>query len=402
MNTIANTRRYDIDWLRIIAVLLLFPFHVARVFNYGDEFYAKSLTLSKGLTWIVVYLDHWHMPLFFVLAGASTWFALSRRNSAHYAGERVKRLLIPFLFGLVLLIPPQSYLGAVSHGNDPGSFFAWFPHFFHLNSADEGGYFLGGLTFGQLWFIFHLFIYSLVALPIFLFLRRGAGRKLVGLLARAATKPGVILLFAALAIPAIWVGDFAGGNPVWLGIPFILGYVLVSDARFERAIDRHKLVALILGPVALLAVTYFEVNGGLGLTGWAGTVYKIYSSVFVCWFTIIAVLGYGRRYLNRGGAFQKYAATASYPVYLLHQTAIAAVGVAVLKGGLGVPLSFALILLGSFVASVAAYEAMRRVNVFRFILGIKGTKRNPAPEAKPAEQARVSGKTAGQPAEGHA
>ncbi len=197
MNTTTNTshesalpiRRYDIDWLRVIAVLLLFPYHIARIFNLDEEFYVKSATLSKGLTYFVEYLGPWHMPLLFFLAGASTWFALSHRDGRHYAGERFKRLFVPFLFGLVLLIPPQSYLGLLSHGGDPGSFFNWLPNFFHLSEVDPDGYFMGGLTFGHLWFIIHLFFYSLIALPIVLFLRRGAGRRLVGLLAVAATKP---------------------------------------------------------------------------------------------------------------------------------------------------------------------------------------------------------------------
>ena len=223
MNTTTNTshesalpiRRYDIDWLRVIAVLLLFPYHIARIFNLDEEFYVKSATLSKGLSYFVEYLGPWHMPLLFFLAGASTWFALSHRDGRHYAGERFKRLFVPFLFGLVFLIPPQSYLGLLSHGGDPGSFFNWLPNFFHLSEVDPDGYFMGGLTFGHLWFIIHLFFYSLIALPIVLFLRRGAGRRLVGLLAVAATKPAVILLFGAVLLPALFVPEIAGGNPVF-------------------------------------------------------------------------------------------------------------------------------------------------------------------------------------------
>ena len=90
--TTVTTRRYDIDWLRIIAVLLLFPFHVARIFNVDEQFYAKSAVLSKGLTYVITYLEPWHMPLFFFLAGASTWFALSHRGGGSYAWERFKRL----------------------------------------------------------------------------------------------------------------------------------------------------------------------------------------------------------------------------------------------------------------------------------------------------------------------
>ena len=77
-------------------MLLLFPYHVARIFNLDEEFYVKSASLSKGLSYFVEYLGPWHMPLLFFVAGASTWFALSHRSGLQYAGERFKRLFIPF------------------------------------------------------------------------------------------------------------------------------------------------------------------------------------------------------------------------------------------------------------------------------------------------------------------
>jgi hypothetical protein len=35
-------RRHDLDWLRILAVLLLIPFHSARVFDTFEAFYVKN------------------------------------------------------------------------------------------------------------------------------------------------------------------------------------------------------------------------------------------------------------------------------------------------------------------------------------------------------------------------
>ena len=248
---------------------------------------------------------------------------------------------------LILIIPPQSYLGLLSHGGAPGSFFNWLPSFFHLSDVDPDGYFAGGLTFGHLWFIFHLFFYSVCLLPIVLFLRKGRGKKVVDFLARLATKPGVILLFGVFTLPAVLIPDLAGGNPIFLGVTFLLGYLLMADARFEQAVDRHKLPALILGPVACLAVAYFDVKNSTGLSGWAADAYEVYVGIFVPWFCLVAFLGYGRRFLRSGGRVLKYAAAASYPVYLLHQTVIVAVGFVVLMWQVGVALQFALILTGS-------------------------------------------------------
>jgi hypothetical protein len=86
--TAPGGRRHDLDWLRVMAVLLLIPFHSARVFDVWDDFYVKSPHLSRGLTWAVVgFLSPWHMPLLFVLAGAATWYALGYRSAGGYAAS---------------------------------------------------------------------------------------------------------------------------------------------------------------------------------------------------------------------------------------------------------------------------------------------------------------------------
>ena len=72
-----KTRRYDIDWLRIAAVLLLIPFHTARVFNVGEQFSAKNEQLSTALQRFIVFVGPRHMSLLFVLARAASWFALT-------------------------------------------------------------------------------------------------------------------------------------------------------------------------------------------------------------------------------------------------------------------------------------------------------------------------------------
>lgn len=306
-------RRMDISWLRVLAVLLLFPFHTARVFNLGEQFYVKNDHLSGALSYFIEFMSPWHMPLLFLLAGAASWFALAHRNGRSYAGERVKRLLVPFLFGLLVLIPPQSYIGLLSHQGSAPAFFNWLPDFFRLNSADMDGYFLGGHTWGHLWFIVHLFFYALLALPVMLFLRRGAGKRVVDLLARAAGRRGVILVFAAALAPAALVPEIAGGNPLYYGTIFLLGYLMMADARFGAAIDRHRRIALVLGPLACLATTYFEINGWPTLPGWTHGLLSAYLDGIMPWCFMIALIGYGRRYLTASNRFIKYADEASYP-----------------------------------------------------------------------------------------
>ncbi len=388
---LVGERRHELSWLRVLAVLLLFPFHMARVFDVWGDFYVKNDQLSRGLTYFIAFMEPWHMPVLFLLAGAASWYALGRRTGRTYAGERVKRLLVPFLFGLLVLIPPQSYLGLLSHSGDAPGYFDWLPSFFRLNGEDMDGYFLGGHTWGHLWFIAHLLVYALVALPVMLFLRRGAGRRVVGALARAATVPGVILVFAVLLAPLQTAPEIAGGNPVYYIAIFLLGYVMVADARFDTAIDRHKAVALLLGPLACVAVAYLEVAGWPAVPSWAGDLIQVYTVGVMPWCFMVALLGYGRRYLRASNRVLAYADEASYPVYLLHQTVIVLVAFVVVGWDVSVAAKYAAILLASFVVSVVVYEvAVRRLGVTRFVFGMKAPRRAARPAAvRPALDASV-------------
>ena len=78
-------------------MLLLIPFHTARIFDPFDPFYVKNAERSTALGYGVIKVLHpWHMPLLFLLAGAATWFALGFRSGGQYVRERFTRLLVPF------------------------------------------------------------------------------------------------------------------------------------------------------------------------------------------------------------------------------------------------------------------------------------------------------------------
>ena len=375
-------RRYDVDWLRVLAVLLLFPFHTARIFDTFGNWYVKNDQLSQALTYFIAYVNPWHMPLLFILAGAATYFALRFRSGGQYALDRFKRLLIPFIFGLLVLVPPQSYLGLRSHSNYSGSFLGWYPSFFQVNAADMDGYFLGGFTFAHLWFIFYLFVFALVALPLFLFLRSASGQKVVGWLAAFCSWPGTILLLAVPIYLATRLVDFHP-NPLLYLLFFVYGYLLFADARFGEAIDRHKALTLVLGPILFVVVTYFEITSWPGNPpSWFIPIVIFYVVGLAPWLFIIAILGYGRRFLSFSNGFLRYTGLASYPYYMLHQTVIVFVGFFVVQWAAGVAVKYGLILVAAIVVTAALYELLvKRFNVMRFLFGMR-PRRRPAKEPR--------------------
>jgi glucan biosynthesis protein C len=193
-----------------MAVFLLFFFHTACVFHPWSNNYIKNDTTSPVITYIFVWaVAHWYMSLFFLLAGASTYYALLKRSGGEYSRERLKRLFIPLVFGTLILIPSLSYLGLLNHSDYSQSYLTWLPNFFHIQTADLNGFFLGGFTPAHLWFILHLLIYSLISLPLFLYFNRESGQKWIRRITSILINPVVLfLLFPALLIPIskfLWI-----------------------------------------------------------------------------------------------------------------------------------------------------------------------------------------------------
>ena len=369
-------RRYDIDWLRLMAVFLLFFFHAACIFHPWSDYYIKNDQLSPVITYIFVWaVGHWHMSLFFILAGASTYFALQKRSGVEYVKERLKRLFIPLIFGTLVLVPPLSYLGLLNHSDYSQSFIAWFASFFHLQTTDLSGYFLGGLTVGHLWFILHLFVYSLIALPLFLYFNRDSGRRWIKRIAGILMKPAILfLLFPALLVLISKFPWVLGGNPLFYITFFILGFILMSDQRLMDKIDSYRLILLLLGVVPLAGLIVMSATNSWpsNIPEWADGIMDAYRNAFHPWFFILALLVYGRRLLNFTNRFLKYFAEGAYPIYILHQTIIVIIAFFVVQWGFGAGAKYAIIVALSFVGTILAYDILvRRTNVTRFLFGMK-------------------------------
>ena len=365
---VESNRRYDIDWLRIFVVLSLIPFHTARIFDFWEPNYVKNADLSAGLSFLIAFLAVWNMPLLFLLAGSASGYALEFRSGAAYLKERFRRLFIPLLFGVLVIVPPQAYIARFQRPGYAESYWQFLPDYFRVR-GDLTGY-TGQFTPAHLWFILYLVVFSVLAVPLFLRLKRGSN--LIDWVARECERPGVIF---SLAVPLGVMGalpDIGGKNPFVYFTLFLYGYVLMRDQRFQQAIDRHKAAALALG-IFSMGVTLVVFSLRIHFSEYSpGEVLFFLLRTFNMWFWIIAVLGYGRKYLNRTHRFYRYANEASYPFYILHQTVIMAIGLYVVTWPVNSLLKFLFIALASFGLTVLIYDlGVRRTNVTRFLFGMK-------------------------------
>jgi fucose 4-O-acetylase-like acetyltransferase len=377
-------RRRDIDWLRIAAVLLLIPFHTARVFNWEEDFYIKNVPTDVPAQRFIDFVGPWHMSLLFLLAGAASWLAFHSRRGGQYAGERFKRLLVPFVFGVLVIVPPQTWLAYNTHHDADLTYWEYLPQFF--TTADDGlnGY-SGGFTPAHLWFILLLFVFALVALPLFLWLHDRGGRRVVGFVGGLWQNPLLLLIVPVLVLVLPWSvmeDDLSGQPPIGFFLVFVLGFLLLGDERIYRTIARHWVWILCLGVAASLASMWAEPRAGgwtEGIGGFAA-VKGLYE--LGVWCMILGLLGLAQRFLTAGGPVLGYATEAAYPFYILHQTVIVAIAYFVVQWDRAPGLKFAAIAVASFALSLLIYElAVRRWGPVRFLFGMKPRKRQAAGQA---------------------
>jgi len=130
MTSTTSQRRYELDWLRVLAILIVFLYHSTRFFNLGDWHVKNGDTYVWVEIWNV-FVTRWMMPIFFMISGASLFYALGKSGGwKRFYTDKFLRLFIPVLIASVTHGAIQVYLERVSHGRFLGSFFAYLPTYF--------------------------------------------------------------------------------------------------------------------------------------------------------------------------------------------------------------------------------------------------------------------------------
>ncbi len=166
--------------------------------------------------------------------------------------------------------------------------------------------------------------------------------------------------------------DDWAGHLRWVGL-FASGALVARSDRFWLLLRRRRLalvgLALLLAGV-LLATRMLLKAGGIG-ERWDGPAYAIASGTFG-WAAILAILGMASQHLRRPSPVLGYLNTAILPVYVLHQTVLIALAVALFPATLPLWLEGCLIVIGTLGISLAIYElAVRRWAALRFLFGLK-------------------------------
>lgn len=369
-------RRNDIDWLRVLAMFSVFLFHCARYFDH-EGWHVKNPQPGLGFSVFVGILVQWIMPIFFVLSGMSSRFALNFRSAGQFLGERFKRLLIPLVFGIFILIPPQVYIERFTNYQFDGTFFQFYPHYFDGWYGFGGNFAWMGL---HLWFLLVLFLFSLLTLPMLLSLKLdGAGRLIHGLSCFFEKSGAILLLAVPLALmeflfhpDGLGQRNFGGWNVFVYLVFFLYGYLLASDKRYKHSVEKQRVIFLALAAITTLIGFWLRRSGFHPSFGSLDYFWMSLLRTFNSWVWVLAILGIGSRYLTFRSRLLKYASTAVLPFYILHQSVIVIFGFFILDWTANNFVKYLVLCTVSFISIMLIYEfCVKRFGFLRFLFGMK-------------------------------
>jgi glucan biosynthesis protein C len=324
----ATARHTYLDWLRIGAIAGVLFFHSAMPFVAEWDWHIKNSETSPLLMELNFILSRFRMPLLFFVSGAVTQVMLQRRTAAAFIGLRFRRLLLPLVVGMLTVVPVQVFFERKAEGF-AGNFFDFYPSVF-----TTGAYPAGNLSWHHLWFIAYLFVYDVVLAPLFKWLQQERRSAFFDPLAKGTRIYWIILpsviLYTALSMRFPATNDLINDwCRIFYWMFFLLaGFICMNTPSLLGSIERNRARSLRLAALSLLAINFLRWNklepDELFADYQARWQTYAYLSLYAltAWYWVLALVGYGRRYLNRSSPRLPYLNAAVYPFYILHQTVI--------------------------------------------------------------------------------
>jgi glucans biosynthesis protein C len=319
-----KNRRSDLDWLRVTAFGLLILYHSGMAWS-GWHWHLNS---TADITWLreaMRFVNRWRMPLIFLVSGGAIVLALGLRSPGAFAVDRLRRLLLPLAFGMVVLVPPQVYAERHYAGQFAGSFLQWLPEAF------RGTYPAGNLSWHHLWFIAYVLVLTFVLLPCFLWARTASGEAIQAVAARTMGRFGLHwLMVLPLGASILWLAPLSS-NPNGLigdwhglaynGVLLLYGGFIFGTPDMLAVLNRQRWLSLGIGIASYgtLYLSFFDGAVGALVLPADRPAYAVLSAVnTMAW--LFTAIGFANRYLTMRPRFLGYASEAVYPFYMIHQT----------------------------------------------------------------------------------
>ena len=356
-------RRYEIDALRSIALVLLIFYHAFCAFQpFGPLIGFITYPQTLQAAWFLgEALNPWRIPVLFLITGITTGYLLQNRSVGALVEARLSRLVPALVFTSLFIAPLTPALMQ-----------------FHYQS---------NVTYvpspGHLWFVSNLVVYFVLAAPLLLALKRTANSA---------------IFLRLRALPSyLWLGIL----PTWLFVvswflephvspdlfsthvmrffygfaSFLAGAVLVSFGdRFWKGIREVGVPAL----VAAIALYFMRYNGALPSNTFGAMALRTLESAS----GMLAFLGIGSLFLAKPSKLFSWLNRGVFAIYIIHMPVQQLMALILFRTEWNPWLVLTLQSAGTLALSALIYHfALLRIRWLHPFFGIAPTKRTPKAEA---------------------
>jgi hypothetical protein len=375
-----NTRRYDIDHLRVMAFGLLIFYHIGMLYVADWGYYIKSSYLSEELAILMLLVNPWRMPLIWMISGIASYFLIKKLSFGEFLTSRTLRLLIPLTFGIFLVVPPQLYFEMKANGDMPLTMWQFWQVFFDLDNPLFEKYQSGILPHvdvNHLWYLRALWPFSLLLLALSPLLNSKLVTKSMEssthLFGRFSILLWPVILLVILDLFVLNGVDSDRERQVLGFCFFIIGYLIANQPGVWQAVKNlrgHSLVLAIIS-FGLVIITYqmIYLNDAVVKTD---IIELLLSFLYQAnrWLWLTCIFGFAFTYLNKKSKVIEYLNPAVFPFYILHQTVIIWVGYPLIQMHLGGFVEAGLILLATFVICALSYEFISKTHFLKPFFGV--------------------------------
>lgn len=373
-----GARHYGMDWLRIAAFALLILYHIGMYFvTWGWH-----VKIAQPLDWVTIPMlatNGWRLALLFLVSGyASAALVAKLGGSGAFARSRSARLLIPLLFAVVVIIPPQPWIDLKGqHGYPHDLLHFWLQDYFAFRFIDG----IALPTWQHLWFVVYLWVYTMLAALVIAVVPGTVRAQVADAAARLLRGWGL------LAVPMLlWIAIYVafpdhdethalfddGPSHLHYLVAFAVGWLLRVRPQLFAAVAHCWKPAAVLAVIAFVPVAWVELTwpGDTRAPGWAILHYHLARQV-QGWATIVALLGIADRWWNRDHSKRAMLAEAVFPFYIIHQTIIVVVGWYLLRANVTALPSFLILLAATVTGCWLFYAIGRSIGWLRPLIGLQ-------------------------------
>ena len=376
------------DWLRVLAFGLLFVFHSWRPFDHL-EWHIKNEEQHTIFDILTMFTHGWRMHLIFLVSGAGTWLAMRARKEKFFS-DRLKRLIVPFLFGILVLIPPQRYYEWKMFGEfDAGflDFLIVYP--VQQLSANMGPSVL--LWFGHLgthlWYLPYLFVMTMICIPLFKRIKDGK-MHFDWLKSILSTRFGIFILVIPMLICRLLLKPVYQHYTDWADFfiyiwPFVYGFIFMADKVLITIVKNRRKLLLFAGILSSLVFMYMGSTSEQMVQSYTNpefnwvhlTISLIATFIALSW--TLFFLGLFAKAMDFNHKLLVPANISILPVCVLHQTLIIVFGYYIISFDINLFIKFVMIAMTAIPASILLYQLIRTNNLTRFLFGLKPLVKKP-------------------------